>query len=191
VLQNLIPLADRVLIGGAMASTFLKAQGHDVGKSLVEDDMLDTARALLAQADGAHKLLLLPVDYVVTDSLDVPTRIETKEAVRLGPEDIAVDIGPVTRQQYADALSDAKTVFWNGPMGVFEREPFAAGTLAIAQALAALHGQALTVIGGGESVEAANAAGVADRISHISTGGGASLEFVAGQELPGVKVLET
>jgi phosphoglycerate kinase len=190
VLQNLIPLADRVLIGGAMANTFLKAQGHDVGRSLIEADMLDTARGLLGQADSAHKLLLLPVDYVVTDSLEAPTRVETKEAVRLGADDMAVDIGPVTLKQFADALSDAQTVFWNGPMGVFEQPQFAAGTLGIARALAALHGRALTVIGGGESVEAANAAGVAGEIGHISTGGGASLEFVAGQELPGVKVLE-
>src|SRR5262249_48690539 len=158
VLQNLIPLADRVLIGGAMANTFLKAQGHEVGASLVEDNMLDTARDLLAQADSAHKLLLLPVDFIVTDSVATPTRVETREAVRLAAGDIAVDIGPVTRKQYAEALSDARTVFWNGPMGVFEQPQFAAGTLAMAHTLADLHGQALTVIGGGESVEAANAA---------------------------------
>jgi phosphoglycerate kinase len=190
VLQNLIPLADRVLIGGAMANTFLKAQGFETGASLVEDDMLDTARALLAQADADGKLLLLPVDYVVTDNLKQPGRIEPREAVNMQPGDVAADIGPVTLGQYTDALSDAATVFWNGPMGVFENPAFARGTLGIAEALAGLHGKALTVIGGGESVEAANAAGVADRISHISTGGGASLEFVAGQQLPGVKVLE-
>src|SRR5205823_2020478 len=144
---RLIPLDDCILIGGAMASTFLKAQGHPVGKSLVEDGMLETARGLLAQADSAGKLLLLPLDCVVCDNLDSPQRVETKEAVSLGPEDIAADIGPVTLRQYRDALSDAQTVFWNGPLGVFEQPRFAAGTLGMAHALAELHGRALTVVG--------------------------------------------
>jgi phosphoglycerate kinase len=190
VLRNLIPLADRVLIGGAMANTFLKAQGFETGASLVEPEMLDSARELLALADGQGKLLLLPIDYVVCDDLNQPQRVEVKTAVALSADDIAADIGPVTLSQYEDALSDAQTVFWNGPMGVFEQEQFAQGTLGIARALADLHGRAFTVIGGGESVEAVNAAGFADQISHISTGGGASLEFVGGRKLPGIAVLE-
>jgi phosphoglycerate kinase len=190
VLQSLIPLADRVLIGGAMANTFLKAQGFETGASLVEEEMLDSARELVALADSQGKLLLLPLDCVVCDDLKASQRIETKPAVSLAPDDIAVDIGPVTLSQYEDALSDARTVFWNGPMGVFEQEAFAQGTLGIAHALAELHGHAFTVIGGGESVEATNAAGVAGQISHISTGGGASLEFVGGRKLPGLAVLE-
>jgi phosphoglycerate kinase len=190
VLQNLIPLADRVLIGGAMANTFLKAQGFSVGASMVEDDMLEVAEALLTEADKAGKVLLLPLDLVVTDSLAKPEQIETRQAVSLEPGDIAADIGPVSLAQYTDALSDAGTVFWNGPMGVFENPHFSSGTLGIAHAMAGLHGKAFTVIGGGESVEAANQAGVAQLISHISTGGGASLEFVAGRELPGLSVLK-
>jgi phosphoglycerate kinase len=189
VLQSLIPLADRVLIGGAMANTFLKAQGFETGASLVEAEMLASARELLVLADSQGKLLLLPIDCVVCDDLKAPQRVETKPAVSLAPDDIAVDIGPVTLSQYEDALSDARTVFWNGPMGVFEQEAFAQGTLGIAHALADLHGHAFTVIGGGESVEAANAAGVAGKIGHISTGGGASLEFVGGRKLPGLAVL--
>lgn len=190
LLENLIPKADRVLIGGAMANTFLRAQGFDTGASLVEESQLDTARRLVALADSGSTLLLLPVDYVVTDDVRNPLRVDVRLAHEIQPGDSAADIGPKTTASYIDALSDAATVFWNGPLGVFEVQQFSAGTLAIANALADIHDTALTVIGGGESVEAANRAGVADRIHHISTGGGASLEYVGGAELPGIKVLE-
>jgi phosphoglycerate kinase len=190
VLQNLLPLADSVLIGGAMANTFLAAQGHDIGRSLAEAEMYDTARRLLALADEKGVMLLFPIDYVVTDSIKDPSRVEVKLHHEIGPEDIIADIGPKTIGSYAEAISDAKTVFWNGPMGVFERAEFANGTLGIALAMADAYDSAMTVIGGGESVDAVNRAGVAQRIHHVSTGGGASLEFVGGRELPGVRVLQ-
>jgi len=189
VLENLLPLADSVLIGGAMANTFLGAQGSAIGKSLAEPPMYETARRLVALADEKGVMLLFPIDYVVTDSLEDPSYVEVKLHYEIGPEDIIADIGPKTIASYAEAIEQAQTVFWNGPMGVFETDEFANGTLGIALALASLHDTAMTVIGGGESVEAANRAGVADRIHHISTGGGASLEFVGGRELPGLSVL--
>jgi phosphoglycerate kinase len=191
VLENLLPIADTILIGGAMANTFLKAQGHNVGASLVEDDMLETASRMATLAKEQNTKLLLPVDYVVTDNLESPQEIEMTAADGIGPQEIAVDIGKRTREIYAGQISQAQTVFWNGPMGVFERDEFSEGTLAIAEALAALHGKAHTVVGGGESVTAVNRAGVANQISHVSTGGGASLEFVAGRKLPGLAVLES
>jgi len=189
VLENLLPKADTVLIGGAMANTFLKATGREVGKSLVEDGMLDTARAMLELAKKSGTEFLLPVDYVVTDDVKNPTRVEVKAFDGLSAEDCAADIGPRTIENFRRVIAGARTVFWNGPMGVFETPQFAAGTLAVARALAAVYGTAHTVVGGGESVDAVNQAGVAARIHHVSTGGGASLEFVAGMELPGVKVL--
>jgi phosphoglycerate kinase len=189
VLENLIPLADMVLIGGAMANTFVKAQGHPTGKSLVEDDMLDTARAMLRMAEERDTRLVLPQDYVVTDNLDNPQQVRTVSADSIGDNELAVDIGEETRNMYRRELKQAKTIFWNGPMGVFEMEQFATGTRAIATALAEAEQQAFTVIGGGESVTAVNQAGVEERIGHISTGGGASLEFVAGRSLPGLEVL--
>ncbi|MCC7479131.1 phosphoglycerate kinase [bacterium] len=189
LLENLIPKADRVLIGGAMANTFLRAQGFETGASLVEEGQLDTARRLIALADSRDTLLLLPVDYIVTDDVRNPRRVDTRLAHEIQRGDSAADIGPKTASSYADAISDAATVFWNGPLGVFEVQQFSAGTLAIANALASIYDSAMTVIGGGESVEAANRAGVASRIHHISTGGGASLEYVGGAELPGIQVL--
>jgi phosphoglycerate kinase len=189
VLENLIPKADTVLIGGAMANTFLRAQGFHTGKSLVEDEQLKTAVNLVRLADESRTMLLLPTDYVVADDLNAPTRVNVVLAHEIGNDDIAVDIGPVTADSYREALMDARTVFWNGPMGVFENERFAGGTLAIAQAMASIFETAHTVVGGGESVSAVHKAGVANRIHHISTGGGASLEYVAGYDLPGLKVL--
>jgi phosphoglycerate kinase len=189
VLENLLPMADTVLIGGAMANTFLKATGREVGKSLVEDGMLDTARAMLELAKKSGTELLLPVDYVVCDDVKNPTRVAVKPFDGLGADDCAADIGPRTIENFRRVIAGARTVFWNGPMGVFEMAQFGAGTLAMAQALAAAYGTAFTVVGGGESVDAVNRAGVAARIHHVSTGGGASLEFVAGMELPGVTVL--
>ena len=185
-LEALVNLADTVLIGGGMANTFLAAQGVKMGKSLVDRDSLDVATRIL---NGKHRAeLMIPVDVVVTDSLDAPKTIETVDVKRgLSDRQMAVDIGPGTVAAFAASIKGAGTVFWNGPMGVFEKEPFAKGTMAMARAIA--EAEATTVVGGGESVEAVNASGFADRISHISTGGGASLEFISGAPLPGVEVL--
>jgi len=185
-LEALVNLADTVLIGGGMANTFLAAQGVKMGKSLVDRDSLHVATRILNGKRRAE--VMLPVDIVATDSLDAPKTIETVEVKRgLSNRQIAVDIGPGTVAAFAASIKRARTVFWNGPMGVFEKEPFAKGTMAMARALA--EAEATTVVGGGESVEAVNASGFADRISHISTGGGASLEFISGAPLPGVEVL--
>jgi phosphoglycerate kinase len=185
-LEALVKLADTVLIGGGMANTFLAAQGISMGGSLVDSESIEVAKRILG--GGSHARLILPEDLVVTDSLDAPTKIETVD-IRSGvaADRKAVDIGPKTIERFSSELKSAKTIFWNGPMGVFEREPFAKGTLAMAKAVA--QPGAISVVGGGESVEAVNASGYADRISHISTGGGASLEFISGQVLPGVEVL--
>ncbi len=187
-LLNLLPRLDLLLLGGGMANTFLAAQGFDLGGSLYEPDRLDLAREILTRAAARGTEVFLPTDLVVTDDLDAPQRIET---VRVGaiPEGTkAVDIGPATRAAYAEVVARARTLFWNGPLGVFEKAPFDAGTRAIAQALGDFDG--FSVIGGGETVAAVHQAGVADRIGHVSTGGGASLEFLAGKILPGVAVLE-
>lgn len=189
VLENLLPKADTVLIGGAMANTFLKAAGRQTGLSLVEDSMLDTARAMLELAKRSGTELMLPLDYVVCDDVKNPARVATVAFDGIGAQDCAVDIGGRTAEHYRSVIARARTVFWNGPMGVFEQPQFASGTLAIARALAEVFATAHTVVGGGESVDAVNQAGVAQRIHHVSTGGGASLEFVAGMELPGIKVL--
>ena len=189
VIENLIPRVDRLLIGGAMAYTFLKAMGKPVGRSLVEDDKLDAARAIVARAKERGLQLLLPLDHVVADAPEAGVATET-----LSVDDPAIgnrmglDIGPRTIVEYADATSDARTVVWNGPMGVFEIDAFAAGTMAIAAALAEIRG-GTTIIGGGDSIAAVNKAGLSERITHISTGGGASLEFLGGRTLPGVAVL--
>jgi phosphoglycerate kinase len=188
VIENLIPLVDRLLIGGAMAYTFFKAMGKPVGKSLVEDDKLDLARDVIARAKDRGLQLLLPVDHVVAAKLEAGVPVET-----LSVDDPAVgermglDIGPRTIEAYSAALSDAKTVVWNGPMGVFEIDAFAKGTIGVAQAVARVNGT--TIVGGGDSIAAIKKSGVSDRITHISTGGGASLEFLGGQTLPGVAVL--
>jgi len=185
-LEALVNLADTVLIGGGMANTFLAARGVKMGKSLVDRDSLDVATRILS---GKHRAeVMLPVDVVVTDSLDAPKTIETVDVKHgLSDHQMAVDIGPGTVAAFAASIKRARTVFWNGPMGVFEKEPFAKGTMAMARAIA--EAEATTVVGGGESVEAVNASGFADRISHISTGGGASLEFISGAPLPGLEVL--
>jgi phosphoglycerate kinase len=180
---------DRLLIGGAMAYTFLKAQSLPVGRSLVEDERLDQARALLTRAAGRGVPLLLPVDHVVAAAIDADATTETLAVTDAAiGERMGLDIGPRTIAQYAENLHDAGTVVWNGPMGVFEVAPFAAGTRAGAEAVAAVTGT--TIIGGGDSIAAVRAAGVADRITHISTGGGASLEFLGGRTLPGVAALD-
>jgi len=188
VIENLIPRVDRLLIGGAMAYTFLKTQGKPVGTSLVEDDKQDAARDILARAKARGLALLLPVDHVVAPKVDagVPTETLSVDDPKIGDR-MGLDIGPRTATAYADALRDARTIVWNGPMGVFEIDAFAQGTIAVAQAVANADGT--TIVGGGDSIAAVKKAGVTDRITHISTGGGASLEFLGGRTLPGVAVL--
>jgi phosphoglycerate kinase len=187
-LENLLPRLDRLLLGGGMANTFLVAQGHDLADSLFEPDRLEVARGILERAEGRGIEVLLPSDLVVTDDLESRGRVETVPADAVPPGTKAVDVGPETRRAFAAALADARTLFWNGPLGVFEKPPFDAGTRAVAQALAACPG--FSVLGGGETVAAARQAGVTDKVGHVSTGGGASLEFLAGKALPGVAVLE-
>jgi len=182
VIENLLKFADRLLIGGAMAYTFLKSQGKPVGKSLVEDDKLDLAKGLLEKAGDR---LLLPCDHVVAEVLEENAPCEVVEEIPEGK--MGLDIGPKTREAYAEVIRGAKTIIWNGPMGVFEKKPFDAGTVAVAKAVA--ESGALSVVGGGDSEKAVKSAGVADRISHISTGGGASLEYLSGLVLPGVAAL--
>lgn len=182
VIENLMKVVDQLLIGGAMAYTFLKSQGKPVGKSLVENDKLDLAKELLARAAGK---ILLPTDHVVVDELKEGAPFEVVANVPDGK--MGVDIGPATIEVYSAVIAKAKTIIWNGPMGVFEKPPFDRGTVALAKAVAA--SGAVSVVGGGDSEKAIKSAGVAGQISHISTGGGASLEFLAGIELPGVAAL--
>jgi len=182
VIQNLMKFVDQLLIGGAMAYTFLKAQGKPVGKSLVEDDKVELAKELMA---GAGSRLRLPEDHVVVSELKEGAPNQIVETI---PDDkMAVDIGPKTIDAYSAIVAKSKTIIWNGPMGVFEKPPFDRGTVALAKAVAS--SGAVSVVGGGDSEKAVKSAGVADKISHISTGGGASLEFLAGIELPGVAAL--
>jgi phosphoglycerate kinase len=188
VIENLLKKVDALLIGGAMAYTFFKSRGVPVGKSLVEDDRLDSARAVTAAAAGRQVRLELPGDHVVTTALEANA---PHEVLEVGDEAIGerlgVDIGPATIERYAAIIKGARTVIWNGPMGVFEIEPFAKGTMAVAEAVAGVPGT--TIIGGGDSIAAVHKAGVESRVSHISTGGGASLEFLGGRVLPGVAAL--
>jgi phosphoglycerate kinase len=191
VIEALLPKVDTLVVGGGMAFTFFKAQGKEIGGSLVEDDRLEMAKELLAKAGGK---LVLPVDTVVTDSFDFDARklgtLKTVPWDQIGPKDIGVDAGEATRAKFAGIVKGAKTVVWNGPMGVFEIPAAAKGTLAVAQALAEATEQgAITVVGGGDSVAAVEQNGLADKVSHVSTGGGASLEFLEGKELPGVAYL--
>jgi phosphoglycerate kinase len=183
VIQNLMKFVDRLLIGGAMAYTFLRARGESTGNSLVEEDKLDLARDLMAHAGDK---LLLPVDHVVAAEMKAGVATQVTDSVPDGM--MGLDIGPRTIDAYERVIEGAKTIIWNGPMGVFEMPPFDRGTVALAKAVAA--SGAVSVVGGGDSEKAIKSAGVADKISHISTGGGASLEFLAGIELPGVAALE-
>jgi phosphoglycerate kinase len=189
VIQNLLPIVDSLLIGGAMAYTFLRAQGLATGKSLVEEDKIELAKSVLAEVARKKYRLQLPVDHVIAGKVDATaaTRVVDGTTTPIPPDSLGLDIGPKTIQLYTAEISRAKTVIWNGPMGVFEMEPFAKGTLAVALALAAFHGT--SIVGGGDSIAAVAKAGVEDRITHISTGGGASLEFLAGKKLPGVEAL--
>ncbi|WP_329790279.1 phosphoglycerate kinase [Lentzea sp. DG1S-22] len=189
VIANLLTKVDKLLIGGGMAYTFLKAQGHEVGTSLLQEDQLDQVKGFLAEAEKRGVELVLPVDVLVTAEFGSPEHdVVGTDAI---PADrMGLDIGPKSRELFASKLADAKTVFWNGPMGVFEIETYAGGTRAVAEALVA--SEAFTVVGGGDSAAAVRALGLPeDGFSHISTGGGASLEFLEGKELPGISVLES
>jgi phosphoglycerate kinase len=189
VLRNLLGKVDALLIGGAMAYTFLKAQGRQVGKSLVEDDKIELAKELLKQAQSQGVKLLLPIDHVIADRIDAAAQTQVISADRDIPAgQMGLDIGPQTVAAFTKEIAAAKTIVWNGPMGVFECAPFAHGTMQIAQAVAA-NRRATSIVGGGDSVAAVHQSGVADKISHISTGGGASLEFLEGKKLPGVEAL--
>jgi len=189
VIRNLMTKVDALIIGGGMAYTFLKAQGEQVGKSLVEEDKLDLARQLLQEAK-THKLkFLLPIDHVIADRIDANavTRV-VSNGEPIPPNMMALDIGPKTIENFVEEISRARTIVWNGPMGVFEVSPFSKGTFKVAHAVADNAGST-SIVGGGDSVAAVHAAGVAEKITHISTGGGASLEFLEGKKLPGVEAL--
>ena len=189
VLESLAGRVDKILIGGAMANTFLRAKGHNLGKSKVEEDKLALARSFLKKAEERTVQVLLPRDFVAAPSIDAPEG-HVVSLAQIGEGDMVLDIGPETARGYADEIARARTLFWNGPMGVFENKAFAEGTFAVARAVAA-NGRAITVVGGGDSVAAVEQAGVADKISHLSTGGGASLEFIEGKTLPGIAALES
>ena len=188
VISNLLEKCDTLIIGGGMAYTFLKAQGYEIGKSLVDDTKLDYCKEMMEKAEKLGKKLLLPVDSVTIaefpNPIDAPVETEVYGVADMPADREGCDIGPKTAQMYADAVKTAKTVVWNGPMGVFENPTLAAGTIAVAKALAET--DATTIIGGGDSAAAVNQLGFADKMSHISTGGGASLEFLEGKTLPGV-----
>jgi phosphoglycerate kinase len=189
VIDNMIGKVDALLIGGAMAYTFLKAQGKPVGRSLVEENLIETATELLERAQRQGVALELPFDHVVAPKPDASAAAQTLDVTDAAIADrMGLDIGPKTVARYAEVIARAKTVVWNGPMGVFEVDAFAAGTIGIARAVAAVEGT--TIIGGGDSVAAVAKAGVTDRLTHISTGGGASLEFLGGRVLPGVAALK-
>jgi len=188
VLENLLNKVDVMIIGGGMANTFLKAKGFELGKSLMEEDKIDLANDIMDRARQKGVEFLLPIDLVVADSIDNPGEILRVKVENIPQEKMALDIGPATVELYEQALEGVQTIFWNGPMGVFEVDEFAQGTMAIAKAVA--QSGAYSIVGGGDSVAAVEKAGLAEKISHISTGGGASLEFLEGKELPGVKVLQ-
>lgn len=187
VLESLLSKVDTLMIGGAMAYTFLKAQGHNIGKSRFEEDKLRVAQAILTRAEQRGTKLLLPTDHIAAPSFEADAQATLVGQTSIPEHLMGLDIGPDTRRRYAEGLKSAQTLFWNGPMGVFEWERFAAGTQAIAQAVAQASGY--TVVGGGDSVAAIEQAGVAERIDHVSTGGGASLELIEFGKLPGIEVL--
>lgn len=184
VINNLLDKVDTLIIGGGMAYTFMKAQGGKIGTSLCEDDYLDYANDMIKKAADKGVKMLIPVDTVIADAFSNDANVKVVDAGQIDDGWMGLDIGPKTRKLFANAVKDAKTVVWNGPMGVFEMPNFAAGTVAVAQALADT--DAVTIIGGGDSAAAVNQLGFGDKMTHISTGGGASLEFLEGKELPGV-----
>jgi len=185
VIESLLGKVDALLIGGGMANTFFKAQGHEIGNSLVEDDSLAMARSLMERSGGK---LILPVDVTVADAFSADANYKVVAVDEVEEGDLILDIGPATVERFREVLAAARIVVWNGPMGVFEFTPFAKGTMAVAEMLAGL--DAVTIIGGGDSVAAIEQAGLADRMTHISTGGGASLKFLEGAVLPGVAALD-
>ena len=186
VIENLLKIADKVIVGGGMAYTFYKAKGWNVGTSLLEEDKVEIAKEFMAK--GGDKLVL-PVDTVVANDFDNPTDVKTVSCNEIPDGYMGLDIGPKTVELFTSELAGAKTVFWNGPMGVFEKEEFAKGTIGVCKAIAALDG-CMSVIGGGDSASAAKNLGYADKFTHISTGGGASLEYMEGKELPGIAIIE-
>lgn len=186
VLESLISKADTVLIGGGMSFTFLKARGLEIGKSLCESD-LEVARRIVRKADATGKKLLLPVDVVTSTKIEGGSEPKTVDVENIPADEMGLDIGPKTAALYSEQIAGAKTIFWNGPMGVFEKKPFDVGTLAVATAVA--NSAASTCVGGGDSAAAVTQMGLADKITHVSTGGGASMEFLEGRDLPGVTVL--
>ncbi|MEM4293046.1 MAG: phosphoglycerate kinase [Thermoplasmata archaeon] len=189
VIENLLPKVDAILIGGAMAFTFLKAKGYTVGRSLVEDDKLGVATEIMKKAEEKGVKLYFPVDVVVSDKPDdTATVVKTVKVGEMPGDLMGVDIGPETAKNFSEVIEGAKTVIWNGPMGVFEATKFREGTRAIAEALSKVKGT--TIVGGGDSASAIQKLGYADKVTHISTGGGASLEFLEGKELPGIAVLQ-
>jgi phosphoglycerate kinase len=190
VVENLMKIADAMLIGGGMAYTFEKALGHPIGKSLVENEKLDLAKKILEDAKQKNFKFLLPVDHVIAPEFKADAPATTVEIAQTPADQMGLDIGPRTIALYTAEISKAKTIVWNGPMGVFEMPAFSKGTLEIAKAVAkATDGGATSIVGGGDSVAAVHQSGVSDEISHISTGGGASLEFLGGRTLPGVEAL--
>jgi phosphoglycerate kinase len=186
VIENLLDKVTTLLIGGGMAYTFLKAQGFEVGKSLVEEDQMGFSLNLLEKSKGKIKFVL-PSDHIAAERMDMQAKREIVKNDKIPSGWVCLDIGPETAMTFSEEIKSAKTIVWNGPMGVFEMEPFSQGTFAVAKAIAS--SSAFSIVGGGESVSAVNKAGVADRISHISTGGGASLEFLEGKKLPGIEAL--
>jgi phosphoglycerate kinase len=190
LIESLMDKVDKFLVGGAMAYTFLAAMDIPVGKSRIEKDKVRFAKDLMERLSARGKTLALPVDHVTVTSLEEKVTPRVTEGAAIGDDELAVDIGPKTRASFAKVLEDARMVFWNGPMGIFEKEPFGEGTLAMARALASLKGT-YKVVGGGDSVAAVQQSGLADEFDHISTGGGASLEYLEAGELPGIKVLKS
>jgi phosphoglycerate kinase len=187
VIEKLIDVVDGIIIGGAMAFTFLKAQGHSVGKSLVEEDKVKYAKEMIARIEARRKTLLLPVDHLITSSIKDTQNIEYTKDVNVPDGKMGVDIGPKSLSLFSAALREAKTIFWNGPMGVFETPEFSKGTFGLAKIIG--ENQGMTIIGGGDSAAAAESSGYAGKMTHISTGGGASLEYLQGDKLPGLEVL--
>ena len=188
VIENLITKVDTILIGGGMAYTFLKAQGKEIGKSLLEEDKMDLSLELIKKAEANNVEILLPVDVVIADEIKAGAETEIVDIDSIPEDKEALDIGPKTAELFASKIKEAKTVVWNGPMGVFEIKEFADGTNKVAAALA--ESDAITIVGGGDSALAIELAGLKDKITHVSTGGGASLEFLEGKDLPGISSIE-
>ncbi|MDR2479578.1 MAG: phosphoglycerate kinase, partial [Treponema sp.] len=189
VLESLLKNASALVIGGGMAYTFLKAQGYTVGKSLVEDDQIDTAKKILAAAKTAGAEIVLPVDHIGAETFDAAAKPVAVDGLDLPDNLMGLDVGPKTLAKYTEVLAKAKTIVWNGPVGVFEFDAFAKGTEEVAKLVAGATGRgAITVVGGGDSVAAVNKFGLAAKMSHVSTGGGASLELLEGKKLPGIEV---